>query len=80
MHEERWQHAPPEVQHTTLARAYQCADSDTDEAELNRDVHTLCHATNRLKQKMDQNPEGIEPREICGILNDLNDMKEKAKS
>ena len=80
MCEERRQHALPEVQHGTLARPYQSADFDADEAELKRDVHTLCHAINFLKRKMDHNHEAIEPREICGILHNLNDMKEKTES
>ena len=60
MSETRWQHAPPELQHATLERAYESADFDTDEAELKRDVHTLCHAIDFLKRKMDQNHEEIE--------------------
>ena len=79
MYEERWKYAPPELQQDTLSCAYQSSDFDTDEAELKRDEHTLCHAVDFLQRKMDQNPEEIEPREICGILNDLNDMKEKLK-
>ena len=80
MYEQRWEHAPSELQHATLARAYESADFDADEAELKRDMHTLCHAIDFLKRKMGQNPEESEPREICGILNDFNDMKEKTES
>ena len=80
MYEQRWEQAQPELQHATLARAYESADFDADEAELKRDAHTLCHANDFLKLKMERNLEEIKPREICGILNNRNLMKEKAAS
>lgn len=33
MYEQRWEYAPPELQHDTLVRAYELADFDMDEAE-----------------------------------------------
>jgi hypothetical protein len=80
MYETRWEYALPELQQCTLARAYESADFDTDEAELKRTVHTLCHTIDFLKRQIHQNPEEIAPREICGILHNLNDMKEKTES
>jgi len=40
----------------------------------------LCHAIGFLKLTVEQNPKEVEPREICGILHNLNLMKEEAES
>ena len=39
----------------------------------------MCQTINCLKRKMEQNHAAVEPLEICGILNDRNDMKLEAE-
>ena len=52
----------------------------TQTKPIKKDVHTLCHAIVCLKLTVEQNPEEVEPREVCGILRNLNLMKEEAES